>query len=125
MNVVGGGVPDAPRRGQDPSLRCKRHMGGNGKVAGRACPAPTDCCEWVANGRGEGGRQPAPLQLASGCPFTGGNARPVGIPQAANAASPFDKGAFLFPLRGFGGTPEFKVEEGSAALRTDSNTASV
>ena len=28
-------------------------------------------------------------------------------------------------LRGFGGTPEFKVEEGSAALRTDSNTASV
>ena len=27
--------------------------------------------------------------------------------------------------RGFGGTPEFKVEEGSAALRTDSNTASV
>ena len=44
VNVVGGGVLDAPRRGQDPSLRCKRHMGGNGKVAGRACPAPTDCC---------------------------------------------------------------------------------
>ena len=29
------------------------------------------------------------------------------------------------PLRGFGGTPEFKVEEGAGALRTDSNTASV
>ena len=29
------------------------------------------------------------------------------------------------PLRGFGGTPDSKVEEGSAALRTDSNTASV
>ena len=27
VNVVGGGVLDAPRRGQDPSLRCKRHMG--------------------------------------------------------------------------------------------------
>ena len=62
------------RRGQDPSLRGKRYMGGNGKVEGRACPAPTDCC---------------------------------------------------FRQRGFGGTPEFKVEDGSAALRTDSNTASV
>ena len=28
-------------------------------------------------------------------------------------------------LRGVGGTPDSKVEEGSAALRTDSNTASV
>ena len=48
--------------------------GQHSKVAGRACPAPTDCC---------------------------------------------------FRQRGFGGTPEFKVKEGSAALRTDSNTASV
>ena len=31
----------------------------------------------------------------------------------------------LFPASGVRGTPEFKVEEGSAALRTDSNTASV
>ena len=46
-------------------------MGGNGKAAGRACPAPTDCCEWVANERGEGGRQPAPLQWAGGCPLMG------------------------------------------------------
>ena len=44
------------------------------KVAGRACPAPTDCC---------------------------------------------------FRQRGFGGTPEFKVEEGAGALRTKSNTAFV
>ena len=29
------------------------------------------------------------------------------------------------PLRGFGGTPEFKVEEGAGALRTKSNTAFV
>ena len=88
MNVVGGGVPDAPRnerrrehpggmnlsptggtltgfdvklrRGQDPSLRSNRYMGGNGKAAGRACPAPTGCHKWVANERGKGGRQPAP-----------------------------------------------------------------
>ena len=33
--------------------------------------------------------------------------------------------SFRSPLRGFGGTPEFKVEEGAGALRTDSNTASV
>ncbi len=70
------------RRGQDPSLRGKRYMGGNGKVEGRACPAPTDCCEWVANERGKGGRQPAPLQWA------GGDARPVGIPQSPNGDSP-------------------------------------
>ena len=44
---VGGGVLDAPRRGQDPSLRCgmrwggKAVTGGYGKRAGRACPAPT------------------------------------------------------------------------------------
>ncbi|MCO7108336.1 type III pantothenate kinase [Gemmiger formicilis] len=34
-----GGVLDAPRRGQDPSLRCGRSVGGYGKRAGRACPA--------------------------------------------------------------------------------------
>ena len=83
--VVGGGVPDAPRRGQDPSLRCKRHMGGNGKVAGRACPAPTDCHKWVADERGKGGRQPAPLQWAGGGPLTGGDAKPVKAPQASQA----------------------------------------
>ena len=38
--TVGGGVPDAPRSGQDRSLQCKK-TGGNGKAAGRACPAPT------------------------------------------------------------------------------------
>ena len=63
VNVVVGGVLDAPRRGQDPALRCKRHMGGNGKVAGRACPAPTDCHKWVVHERGKGGRQPAPFPV--------------------------------------------------------------
>ena len=84
-NSVGGGVPDAPRRGQDPSLRCKRYMGGNGKVAGRACPAPTDCHNWVVHERGKGGRQPASAQLAGGCPGTGGDAKPVETLQASQA----------------------------------------
>ena len=55
--VRGGG---RPRRGQDPSLRCKRQKGGTGKVEGRACPAPTDCPKWGADERGKGGRLPFP-----------------------------------------------------------------
>ena len=51
------------RRGQDPSLRGKRYMGGNGKVEGRACPAPTGCHKWGADERGKGGRQPAPFAV--------------------------------------------------------------
>ena len=54
--VRGGG---RLRRGQDPSLRCKRQKGGTGKVEGRACPAPTDCPKWGADERGKGGRQPS------------------------------------------------------------------
>ena len=43
---VGGGVLDAPRRGQDPSLRCgvrwgsKAVTGGYGKVRGPGMPGP-------------------------------------------------------------------------------------
>ena len=40
--------------------RGKRYMGGNGKVEGRACPAPTDCPKWGADERGKGGRLPFP-----------------------------------------------------------------
>ena len=50
---VGGGVLDAPRRGQDPSLRCGRSVGGYGKRAGRACPAPTGW--WMVGGCWPGG----------------------------------------------------------------------
>ena len=54
------------RRGQDPSLRGERYMGGNGEVEGRACPAPTGWCGWGEDERGKGGRQPAPSKLAGG-----------------------------------------------------------
>ena len=43
--------------------RGKRYMGGNGKVEGRACPAPTGCHKWVADERGKGGRQPSPFAV--------------------------------------------------------------
>ena len=109
FTVRGGG---RPRRGQDPSLRCKRQKGGTGKVEGRACPAPTDCCENLRmRGAREGGSPPS-------FPLTGcrGRLRAAYMPPLQSCRS---------PLRGFGGTPEFKVEEGAGALRTDSNTASV
>ena len=50
---------------------------------------------------------------------------PSESPSHLTVTAPFDKGASLSPLRGFGGTPDSKVEEGAGALRTDSNTASV
>ena len=50
---------------------------------------------------------------------------PSESPSHLTVTAPFDKGASLSPLRGFGGTPEFKVEEGAGALRTKSNTAFV
>ena len=99
-------------------------MGGNGKVEGRACPAPTGCLKWVADERGKGGQQPSPFAVGGGCPGTGGDVRPVGTLQASQAR-PAPLMGSLFPLRGFGGTPDSKVEEGAGALRTDSNTASV
>ena len=71
------------RRGQDPSLRSNRYMGGNGKAAGRACPAPTGCRKWVADERGKGGRQPSPFAVGGGCPGMDGDARPVGTLQAS------------------------------------------
>ena len=124
--VVGGGVPDAPRRGQDPSLRCKGYRGGNGEAAGRACPAPTGCRKRVADERGEGGRQPGPFSRAevarewaathspseSPSPLTRPALRaraPLSLRDISprSGESPFDKGASTSPLRGFGGTPEF------------------
>ena len=61
--VVGGGVPDAPRRGQDPSLRCK----GYGVVmarlrAGHARPLQTAVNGSRTRGAREGG-SPAPFRV--------------------------------------------------------------
>ena len=98
-------------RGRRP--RRPAEVGGDGRCAGGMNPSPTAylvagvcreaaegsrplptrqkikgavvarLCEWVADERGKGGRQPAPP-----FPLTGCNGKPVGIPQAANAASP-------------------------------------
>ena len=99
--------------------------GGHSKVAGRACPAPTDCRESLCTrGAREGGSPPLPSWRVADREQAATQG-PSESPSHLTVTAPFDKGASLSPLRGFGGTPEFKVEEGSAALRTDSNTASV
>ena len=69
--LLADGARCAPSSGQDPSLRCKRYMGGNGKVEGRACPAPTDCHKWVVHERGKGGRQPVPFAVGGWLPGNG------------------------------------------------------
>ena len=103
----GGRRPRRPRRGQDPSLRCKGYRGGNGEAAGRACPAPTDCRKRVADERGEGGRQPGPFSRAEVAREWAATHSPSESPSPLTRPAPFDKGASTSPLRGFGGTPEF------------------
>ena len=60
-------------------------------------------------------RQPAKLARSCGC-----------LPRRDKHCSlPQFRSAQLWPLARNPATPDSKVEEGSAALRTDSNTASV
>ena len=97
-------------------------MGGNGKVAGRACPAPTDCHKWVADERGKGGRQPAPAQWAGVAREWMATQGPSESPSHLTVTAPFDKGAF-FPCGGSGEHPNFKSEQRARALSANSNTA--
>ena len=108
-----------------PPYDAKDKKGGNSEAAGRACPAPTDCRKRVADERGEGGRQPGPFSRAEVAREWVATHSPSESPSPLTRPAPFDKGASTSPLRGFGGTPDSKVEEGPMALRTDSNTASV
>ena len=50
--------------GGEAGQRGKRYMGGNGKVEGRACPAPTDYCENLRTRGAREGGSPPPLQWA-------------------------------------------------------------
>ena len=145
VKAVGGGVPDAPRRGQDPSLQtnlkgvrraaCPQAAAGvsgwlpvdgrHSKVAGRACPAPTDCRESsCTRGAREGGSPPLPSWRVLDREWAATQG-PSESPSHLTVTAPFDKGASLAPCGGSEEHPNFKTEEGSAALRTDSNTASV
>ena len=99
--------------------------GGHSKVAGRACPAPTDCRESLCTrGAREGGSPPLPSWRVVDREWAATQG-PSESPSPLTRPAPFDKGASLAPCGGSGEHPNFKTEEGSAALRTDSNTASV
>ena len=103
--VSGGG---RQRRGQDPSLRCKGYRGGNGRVAGRACPAPTDSRKRVAGERGEGGRQPGPFSRAEVAREWAATHSPSESPSPLTRPAPFDKGASTSPPAGVRGNFRFK-----------------
>ena len=96
--LLADGARCAPSSGQDPSLRCKGYRGGNGKAAGRACPAPTDCRKKVVDERGEGGRQPGPFSRAEVAREWAATHSPSESPSPLTRPAPFDKGAFF--LRG-------------------------
>ena len=106
-----------------PPYDAKDKRDGNGEAAGRACPAPTDCRKRVADERGEGGRQPGPFSRAKVAREWAATHSPSESPSPLTRPAPFDKGASTSPLRGFGGTPDSKVEEGPQALSANSNTA--
>ena len=77
-----GQRPQRPAEGSSPLPTMQRIRGGNGKVEGRACPAPTDCCENLrTRGAREGGSPPLTARAEQ-------SPAPTHIP---------------FPLRGFGG----------------------
>ena len=89
----------------------QRIRGGNGKVEGRACPAPTGWREKVVDERGKGGRQPAPSQWAEVDRERVVTHSPSESPRPLTRPAPFDKGAFFcagearegsLPIRGGG-----------------------
>ena len=87
--VRGGG---RPRRGQDPSLRCKRQKGGTGKVEGRACPAGSRLRASLRRGRRP--RRPAVQAVVCG-QCVGEECIPPGVFAAAQGS----RAACMPPLR--------------------------
>ena len=128
VKAVGGGVPDAPRRGQDPSLQtnlkgvrraaCPQAAagvsgwlpvdGGHSKVAGRACPAPTDCRESsCTRGAREVGSPPLPSWRVVDREWAATQG-PSESPSHLTVTAPFDKGASLAPCGGSGELPNLR-----------------
>ena len=82
--------------------------GGHSKVAGRACPAPTDCRESLCTREArEGGSPPLPSWRVADRERAATQG-PSESPSHLTVTAPFDKEASTSPLRGFGGTPEFQ-----------------
>ena len=143
-----GQRPQRPAEGSRPLPTMQRIWGGNGKVEGRACPAPTDCRKWLVDERGKGGRQPSPdgaggaepRPYAHPIPTAGVRGRLAAhnerrqfasqtrscgcLPHRGKHCSPPQfRFAQLWPLTHNPATPDSKVEEGPQALSANSNTA--
>ena len=138
-----GRRPRHPAGGQDPSLQtnlkgvrraaCPQAAagvsgwlpvdGGHSKVAGRACPAPTDCCESsCTRGAREGGSPPLPSWRVVDREWAATQG-PSESPSPLTRPAPFDKGASTSPCGGSGELPNFKTEQRARALSANSNTA--
>ena len=97
--------------------------GGHNKVAGRACPAPTDCRESsCTRGAREGGSPPLPSWRVVDREWAATQG-PSESPSHLTVTAPFDKGASLAPCGGSGEHPNFKTEQRARALSANSNTA--
>ena len=117
-----------PHQGRWPRSRPEGFSPLTGSIAksraGHARPLRGDTNGWFTRGAREGGSPP----LCSGrvvARLRVVTQGPSESPSPLTRPAPFDKGASLSPLRGFGGAPDSKVEEGAGALRTKSNTAFV
>ena len=85
---VGGGVPDAPGGVKTPPYDAIDKGAAMARLrAGHARPLRAAVNGLRTRGAREGGSPPL-SKLAGGYPLMGGGVKPVGIPQAANAASP-------------------------------------
>ena len=133
LEVCGGGRYTG---GMNPSPTGGPLKGGLTVGCGPGMPGPYRLPQMGCGREGQGRAAARPLCSGRELPGNGWRRKarrnPSGL--ASSASSPV-RGAFCglspemesirYMLRGFGGTPEFKVEEGAGALRTDSNTASV
>ena len=108
-----GRRPRRPAEGSRPLPTMQKIKGRQRQGCGPGMPGPYGAAVngWWAGGAREGG-SPPPFPL-TGCR---GRLRAAYMPPLQSCRS---------SLRGFGGTPDSKVEEGAGALRTKSNTAFV
>ena len=133
---VGGDVPDAPqvsssqrvgRRAASPLAAAEgegflpampKIKGRKWQSCGPGMPGPYRLAQTGCAREGQGRAAARPFVVCGGCPETGccGRLRAAYMPPLQSSC---------YQKRGFGGTPDSKVEEGPTALRTDSNTASV
>ena len=82
--------------------------GGHSKVAGRACPAPTDCRESLCTrGAREGGSPPLPSWRVADREQAATQG-PSESPSPLTRPAPFDKGASTSPPAGVRGNSRFK-----------------